>query len=280
MTIVTRFAPSPTGFLHLGHAYSALVGFEQARRHGGRFLLRVEDIDPERCRPEFETAFYTDLAWLGLVWEQPVRRQSDHLQVYEAVLTGLRQRELIYPCFCSRRQIADAHAAHPPVIESIDGPRYPGTCRRLSCAEANSRMNEGQAFAWRLDVVKAASGTGPLSWHDRNVGSVPVQHDRIGDVILGRRDVPASYHLSVVVDDALQGVTLVTRGMDLFGATAVHRLLQALLGYPTPDYLHHPLVLDPVTGAKLSKRDGSLSLRAMRDSGSAPGEIHSQLPPL
>ena len=276
MTIVTRFAPSPTGFLHLGHALSALTGFEEATRHGGRFLLRIEDIDPDRCRPAFEAAIYDDLAWLGIEWEIPVRRQSEHLEQYARVLDSLRGRGLVYPCFCSRAQVSAALARSVGQRDGVDGVQYPGTCRHLPPGEARARLEAGQAAAWRLDVAKASGETGPLSWNDRGVGCIVVRPERIGDVVLGRRDVPASYHLGVVVDDAVQGITLVTRGMDLFDSTDLHRLLQALLDYPSPAYLHHALVMDPDTGRKLSKRDGSLSLAAMRAMGLTPADIRAR----
>jgi glutamyl-Q tRNA(Asp) synthetase len=249
---------------------SAYVGYNEAQRAKGRFLLRIEDIDPQRCRSDYEVAIYDDLAWLGIGWEQPVRRQSDYLGLYAGILEMLGRRGLTYPCFCSRRQIAEAQRNAPL---GLDGPQYPGTCRHLPAADAQHRIEGGEPVAWRLDVMKAAAETGPLSWTDRDKGTIAVRPERIGDVILGRRDVPASYHLSVVIDDALQGITLVTRGMDLFDATDLHRMLQALLGYPTPAYLHHRLIIDPQTGSKLSKRDGSLSLAAMRRMGMTPPDV-------
>jgi glutamyl-Q tRNA(Asp) synthetase len=267
---VTRFAPSPTGLLHLGHARSALAGWQAARDSGGRFLLRIEDIDTGRCRAEFVAAIFEDLAWLGLTWEQPVRRQSQHFADYGAALDRLRGMDLVYPCFCTRADIAAAITApHGP-----EGPIYPGTCRHLSEAERERRIEAGEAYALRLDVGKALAMTGPLSWHDDVAGDVAADPLSLGDVVLARKDVPTSYHLSVTVDDHLQGVTLVTRGMDLFHATHIHRLLQALLGYATPRYRHHPLVLD-AQGRRLAKRDKAMTLRALRQAGRSPAEIRA-----
>lgn len=261
-SIVTRFAPSPTGYLHLGHAYSALFAEEMAGKAGGRFLLRIEDIDPARCRPEFESAIYEDLAWLGLFWEQPVRRQSEHLADYCQALDRLQDMELLYPCFCSRKDIAGSgHAPHGP-----DGPLYPGTCRGLSATERAERMEAGQPFALRLDMAAAVRLAGPLVWRDAAVGEQTAQPEIFGDVVLARKDVPTSYHLAVTLDDHLQGVTLVTRGRDLFEATHVHRLLQALLGLDVPQWHHHPLLMGP-SGQRLAKRDRSETLRALRGRG-------------
>ena len=269
--LVTRFAPSPTGLLHLGHARSALVGWRAAQDNGGRFLLRIEDIDVGRCREEFVAAIFEDLAWLGLSWEQPVRRQSQHFADYRAALEQLQQRGLIYPCFCTRADIAAAASApHGP-----EGVIYPGTCRHLSDAERARRIAAGEAYALRLDVGKALALTGPLTWHDDEAGEVGADPLSLGDVVLARKDVPTSYHLSVTVDDHLQGITLVTRGLDLFHATHIHRLLQALLGYATPRYRHHPLIVDS-QGRRLAKRDRDMTLRAMREAGFSPAEIRAQ----
>jgi glutamyl-Q tRNA(Asp) synthetase len=266
--IVTRFAPSPTGRLHLGHAHSALVGWHRARAESGRFLLRIEDIDPARCRPEFEAAILEDLAWLGLDWDGPVRRQSEHLADYAAALDRLRGLALIYPCFCSRKDIAAAvNAPHGP-----EGPVYPGTCRNLPADLARARQERGDPYALRLDVAKAKNQTGPISFEDERAGVVEADPEALGDVVLARRDAPASYHLCVTLDDHLQGVSLVTRGVDLFHATHIHRLLQAVLGLNVPTYAHH-LLLTNAAGERLSKRDGAASLQMLRRAGLSAAEV-------
>jgi len=272
--IVTRFAPSPTGLLHLGHAHSALFAHRAAREAGGRFLLRIEDIDRARCRPEFDAAILEDLAWLGLDWDGEVRRQSEHFDDYRAALARLAERGLTYPCFCSRKEIAaeiaQAGAAPHEPLAAI----YPGTCRALGEEERRSRIAAGAPYAIRLDVGRAIEAAGPLSWRDLDAGTIVADPAIEGDVVLARRDTPVSYHLAVTVDDHLQGVTLVTRGADLFTATHIHRLLQALLGYATPDYRHHPLRTN-AAGERLSKRDGALSLRALRATGKSPAEVRA-----
>ena len=270
---VTRFAPSPTGYLHLGHAFSALTAFDAARTAGGRFLLRIEDIDGGRCRPEFEQAIYDDLAWLGLTWEEPVRRQSDHFADFAARLDRLDALGLLYPCFCTRKDIAaeiarSANAPHGP-----DGPVYPGTCRRRPVDERAARIATGDAFALRLDLVKALEAAGDgLTWHDADAGRMVCDPRPLGDVVLARKDTPTSYHLSVTVDDALQGVSHVIRGRDLFHATHVHRLLQALLNLPTPAYRHHPLLTN-ADGRRLSKRDKARTLRELRAAGVGADDV-------
>jgi len=274
--IVTRFAPSPSGRLHLGHAYSALVAWQAARESGGRFLLRIEDIDPGRCRPEFDAGILEDLAWLGLTWEEPVMRQSQRMDSYAAALSELADRNLLYPCFCTRKDIqreidAAGHAPHPAGPE---GPVYPGTCRRLGEDERAAKIASGDAHAIRLRMDEAVAATGPLTFHDRAAGTVPVDAAVFGDVVLARKDVPTSYHLAVVVDDAAQGVTLVTRGEDLLPATHVHRVLQTLLDFPEPDYAHHPL-LTGSDGRRFAKRDDSLTLRAMRDAGKSAADVRA-----
>ncbi len=272
---VTRFAPSPTGHLHLGHAYSALVAYDLAASNGGRFLVRMEDIDQTRCRPEFEHSIYEDLSWLGIRWAAPVRRQSDHFADYQKALDRLTEQDLIYPCFCTRKDIlqeiaAIGHAPHfnpPNGIGGFDGPIYPGKCRHLSLDERETRVAAGTAYGLRLDIEKAQQLTGGDLWfEDRIAGRVRAAPDYLGDVVLARKDTPTSYHLAVTLDDALQGVTLVTRGVDLFHATHIHRLLQALLDLPTPLYQHHPLLRGP-DGKRLAKRDKSETLRAMRQRG-------------
>ncbi|HNB27098.1 MAG TPA: tRNA glutamyl-Q(34) synthetase GluQRS [Alphaproteobacteria bacterium] len=268
--IVTRFAPSPTGLLHLGHAHSALFGWRKARAAAGRFLLRIEDIDPARCRPEFEAAILRDLAWLGLDWDGPVRRQSEHLPEYRAALDRLSALGLLYPCFCSRKDIAAAVSApHGP-----EGPVYPGTCRALAPETTRMRMARGDPYALRFDSAKAALGAGPLTFTDERQGEIPVDASLLGDVVLARRDAPASYHLCVTLDDHLQGVTLVTRGEDLFHATHVQRLIQAALGLNTPHYAHHVLLTN-AEGERLSKRDGAMSLAALREAGRSAADVRA-----
>lgn len=269
--LVTRFAPSPTGLLHLGHVYSALLAYDLARAREGRFLLRMEDIDSNRCRSEYAAALLEDLAWLGLRWENPVRRQSEHLAGYRAALEALAARDLVYPCFCSRRDIEAVGVLGAP--HGLDGPLYPGTCRALSSGERRARLAQGVPHAWRLNMAKAIGAVGrPLYWHDLERGRQRVVPEKIGDVVLGRKETPTSYHLSVTLDDALQGVTLVTRGLDLFDATHVHRFLQALFDLPTPSYFHHPLLVGP-DGKRYAKRDRSLTVRALREAGETPESV-------
>jgi glutamyl-Q tRNA(Asp) synthetase len=262
---ITRFAPSPTGLLHLGHAHSALFAWHQAQA-GGRFLLRIEDIDLGRCRPQFETALKEDLAWLGLTWSEPVRRQSEHMDDYKAALERLAAQELVYPCFCTRRDIAEEIAGSGAAPHGPDGPLYPGICRNLSTVQRVERLADGRPFAFRLDVTKAMRLVGPLQFNDRGRGDFIATPEIHGDAVLARKDMQTSYHLSVVVDDALQGVTLVTRGEDLLPATHLHRLLQALLGLRTPHYHHHGLLTDE-SGRRLAKRDDARSLRSLREAG-------------
>jgi glutamyl-Q tRNA(Asp) synthetase len=267
-TLVTRFAPSPTGRLHLGHAHSALYGWRRARDAGGTFLLRIEDIDATRCRHEFVTDLLADLAWLGIDWDGPVRRQSEHLADYRDALDRLDAMGLLYPCFCSRADIARAGAAP----HGVEGALYPGTCRRLGAAERQQRIAAGAGFALRLDVAAALARTGPLSWTDELAGEVAADPASLDDVVLARKEIPTSYHLAVTVDDALQGVTLVTRGADLFQATHIHRLLQALLDLPVPHYHHHALLTD-ASGRRYAKRDRSLTIAALRDAGHSPEDV-------
>jgi len=276
MTTTTRFAPSPTGHLHLGHAFSALFAAQSARDSGGRFLLRIEDIDPGRCRPEFDTAIMEDLGWLGLKWETPVRRQSEHMDDYATALEALDAKGLLYACFCTRSEIrreieAAGHAPHAPP-HGPDGPLYPGICRGMGSAERADRMADGDAYVLRLDMAAAVACAGPLNWYDRDKGIQVGQPKIFGDVVLARKDTPTSYHLAVTVDDHLQDVSLITRGEDLFSASHIHRLLQALLGYETPDYFHHALLTDD-DGKRFSKRDKAKTLREMRDSGTSAEQI-------
>jgi glutamyl-Q tRNA(Asp) synthetase len=271
MMIVTRFAPSPTGYLHLGHVRSALEGWRAARQAGGRFLLRLEDIDHTRCRDEYAAAIIDDLAWLGLDWDGPIRRQSLHLTDYQAALGQLEAAELLYPCFCTRRAIQAEIARSGGAPQGEMGAPYPGTCRHLGADERVEKRGLAAGYALRLDVAAAVARTGPLVWveDDRPVEAQP---SALGDVVLARKEMPTSYHLAVTVDDALQGVTMVTRGADLFAATHIHRLLQALLGLPTPCYRHHPLLTD-AAGKRLAKRDGARTVRAMREAGMTPAEV-------
>jgi len=276
---VFRFAPSPNGYLHLGHAYSALLNFDRARETGGRFLLRIEDIDATRCRPEYESAIDEDLAWLGVAWEAPVRRQSEHLSDYRAALEKLSALGLVYPAFESRAAIARlvaAREADGPWPRDPDGaPLYPGDAKSLSADERERLVASGAPYALRLDVAAACRRAADLTWNelgegpDGERGTIPARPEAWGDVILARKETPTSYHLSVVVDDALQGVSEILRGQDLFHATSVHRLLQVLLGLPEPAYRHHPLIRDG-DGRKLSKSNRSTGLRELRAAGAAP----------
>ena len=275
---VSRFAPSPTGLLHRGHAFSALTAYAAALEVGGRFLLRIEDIDAQRCRPQFEAAIYSDLAWLGLNWEQPVRRQSDHLEKYTAVLESLRARGLIYRCFRTRAEVADAIGAAPHGMPAA----YIGA--PLAAKEEAKALDEGRSFAWRLSLAAARrevrfenldfveEGAGP----EGQCGLLKADPTAAGDVVLGRKDLGVAYHLAVVVDDAFQGVSHVIRGQDLFEAVPVQRLLQALLGLPAPTYRHHRLLLGP-DGKKYSKRDQAQTLEDIRNHGLTAADLRAEL---
>lgn len=276
---IFRFAPSPNGYLHLGHAFSALLNAEMAREAGGRLLLRIEDIDGTRCRPEFEAAIYEDLAWLGLQWDEPVRRQSEHLSAYRAALDRLAAMDLIYPSFESRAEIARINDARSDAPRDPDGaPLYAGAAKSLSEAERARRIAAGEPYALRIDIAAAFVKTGALQWReegsgpDGERGSVPAQPLAWGDAVLARKEIPTSYHLSVVIDDALQGVSHVVRGEDLFWSTSLHRLLQHLLELPAPLYRHHRLVLDDA-GRKLSKSTKATALRQLREEGATPLDI-------
>ena len=271
---VTRFAPSPTGRLHLGHAYSALYAEAMARAAGGRFLLRIEDIDRTRCRPEFEVDILEDLAWLGLAWEPLVRRQSDHLADYRAALAQLWEQKTVYPCFCTRREIQLEIKRAGGAPQGGEGQFYPGTCRHLSADVRNARMDAGDTYAIRLDAAAAAALTGPLTFVDRSYGEINVNPSLLGDVVLGRKDIGTSYHIAVTVDDALQAVSCVTRGEDLLESTHVHRLLQRLLGLPEPDYAHHRLLVN-AEGQRLAKRDKAVTIRSLRASGQSAAEVRA-----
>ncbi len=279
---VTRFAPSPTGRLHLGHAFSALLAYEAARRAGGRFLLRIEDIDRGRCREEFVAGILEDLAWLGLEWEEPVRRQSAHMDDYAAALARLDGLGLVYPCVCTRKDIAGEIARAAAAPHGPNRATYPGTCRRRR--EAGEDVTEGgrRPFALRLDCARAlrhleARGVWPLSFIEETQ-ALPVIVDplQIGDVVLARKDTPTSYHLAVTIDDAAQGISHVIRGADLRAATHVHRLLQGLLGLPVPRWRHHRLITD-AEGRRLAKRAGAPSIRSLREDGVAPQELRRRL---
>jgi glutamyl-Q tRNA(Asp) synthetase len=270
---VTRFAPSPTGYLHRGHAFSALTAFQAAEAAGGRFILRIEDIDRTRSRPEYEAAIYEDLAWLGLAWETPVRRQADHLVDYQARLEDLAARSLLYRCFRTRREIAEdiARAPHGP-LEAWRGAPLP-------VAEEAARLAAGEPYAWRLSLDAAEQALGGferLTFVDEGRGVVQASPQVGGDVVLARKDVGVAYHLAVVVDDALQGVTDVIRGEDLFEATHVQRLLQALLGLPTPRYRHHRLLTGP-DGKRYAKRDRAETLRELRTRGVTPETLRAEM---
>jgi glutamyl-Q tRNA(Asp) synthetase len=269
--VVTRFAPSPTGYLHLGHVRSAAEGWRAAREAGGRFLVRLEDIDKGRCREVFAAAILDDLAWLGLAWDGPVRRQSEHLGEYRAALDRLDAMGLLYPCFCTRRDIQAEIARAGGAPQGELGAPYPGACRHLGAVERAARLAAAPDCALRLDVAASVARTGPLDWVE-GAGRAGVDPARLGDVVLARKEFPASYHLAVTVDDALQGVTLVTRGVDLFEATAIHRLLQELLGLPAPRYRHHPLVTD-AAGRRLAKRDHATTIRSLREEGRSAAEV-------
>ena len=278
-TLVTRFAPSPSGLLHLGHAHAALFAERAARDAGGRFLLRIEDIDLGRCRPDFEAAIADDLAWLGLDWERPVLRQSERFPVYRAALDKLRDRGLLYPCFCTRKEIRQEIASAGQAPHGPDGPLYPGTCRGLDAEERRARIADGRAYALRLDMAAAVAAAGQIAWTEYGRGldgaAIPAEPEIHGDVVLARKDVPTSYHLAVTLDDAEQGVTLVTRGEDLAPATHVHRLLQVLLDLPVPAWHHHSLIADPA-GRRLAKRDDAQSIRGLRDQGLTPADVCAQ----
>jgi glutamyl-Q tRNA(Asp) synthetase len=274
---VTRFAPSPTGRLHKGHAYSALLAFDRARAEGGQFILRIEDIDTTRCKPEFVNGIYEDLAWLGITWPEPVRRQSEHFADYQAALEALKAKGVAYPCFCTRKDIEAEIAGAGAAPHGPDGPIYPGICRHLSAEEREAKIAEGIPHAWRLDLAAAlAQVDGPLKWQDELKGSITATPEELGDVVLARKDTPTSYHLSVVVDDGLQGVTHIIRGEDLYHATHIHVLLQRLLGLVTPVYHHHGLMLDE-HGQRFAKRNKSVTLESLREAGENPDALKRNL---
>jgi glutamyl-Q tRNA(Asp) synthetase len=279
-----RFAPSPNGPLHLGHALSALTAFDMAQHAGGRFLLRIEDIDVTRCREEYVAGIIEDLAWLGIAWEEPVLRQSQHFAVYAQAAQWLEARGLLYPCFASRTEIETV--AKPGAVDPDGAPLYPGLHKRMPGSEIETRMQNGERFALRIDMDRALTlarerlGGAPLTFNEIDATGtlqvVEAHPERWGDAVILRKDVPASYHLAVVVDDARQGVTHVTRGSDLYAATDLHRLLQVLLGLPEPAYHHHRLLAD-AEGRKLSKSAGDIGLAELRAAGATPADIRRRV---
>lgn len=273
--MITRFAPSPTGYLHLGHALAAWVAFDLAKRHGGKMLLRFEDIDVTRVRSEFYEAIEEDLSWLGIEWHGTPWRQLDRAEAYQSALETLQSLDVIYPCFCTRKEIASMASA-PQQGDEQDGPIYPGICRGLSAEEKQQRIARGDRWAWRLDAGKAAGICGPLTFVDQRFGNCVVDAQLLGDVVIARKDIGVSYHLAVVVDDAAQQVTWVTRGEDLFASTHVHVMLQRLLELPQPQYWHHRLVCDE-QGKRLAKRDEARSLRSLRAAGVSAEEVLQQI---
>ena len=277
----TRFAPSPTGRLHKGHAFSALTAYRAARDNGGRFILRIEDIDPTRCKTEFEDGIHEDLAWLGLEWQQPVRRQSDHLDDYARAVAQLRQRGLVYRCFRTRKEILDGigHAPHGTAEAVCPGPHAPD--------EEAELLATGKPFAWRLSLDAARDTIGGAAWDalsffeegqgpDGEQGRLKARPETAGDVVLARKDAGAAYHLAAVHDDALQGITHIIRGVDLFEATHIQRLIQTLFDWPEPVYRHHRLLTGP-DGRRFAKRDGSVTLKALRDGGLTARDLKAEI---
>jgi glutamyl-Q tRNA(Asp) synthetase len=274
VSIITRFAPSPTGELHLGHAYAAKVAHDFARSANGLFFLRQEDIDNNRVKAEFYLQIEADLKWLSLLWDGEILHQSSRQQAYDAALDSLKSMELAYPCFCTRKNIQAALSAPHGSEAAI----YPGTCRHLSSLEARDRIAAGEAHCWRFNAEKAAQIYGALSFEDLRFGKILVDPKINGDAILARKEIGVAYHLAVVVDDAFQKITHVTRGEDLLGATHIHRQLQAILGFAEPTYLHHACVCDE-NGKRLAKRDQARSIRNLRDAGHSPSEVLAMFSP-
>ena len=277
--MITRFAPSPSGLLHLGHAFSALSAWDEFQKSDDpekRFLLRIEDIDFTRCRPSYEEKLLEDLHWLGLEWEEPIRRQSEHLDEYRRVADRLFDSGFLYPCFCTRREILREIERAGGAPHGSEGPAYPGTCRNLGEEERRNRIENGDPFALRIDLDRAVGETGPLTWQDRRFGRVEAEPGRLGEAVLVRKDIGTSYHLAVVCDDAWQGVTHITRGEDLFESTHLHRVLQELLDFSVPDYYHHQLVTDE-EGTRLAKRNESETLRSLRKAGMTAEEVREKI---
>lgn len=270
----TRFAPSPSGRLHLGHAYAALFAERAARQSGGRFLLRMEDIDSTRCRPQFADDLLEDLRWLNLQWCDPPLYQSERMAAYAQALERLSEMQVLYPCFCTRTNIATEITGSAAAPHGPDGPLYPGLCRKLPKAVRAEQLDAGRPYALRLDIERARAIAGPLTWFDRIKGEVVARPEIFGDVVLARKDIATSYHLAVTLDDSFQNITLVTRGEDLFPATHIHRLLQALLELPVPQWHHHAL-LESETGQRLAKRHAALSLRQLRTEGRSAAEVRA-----
>lgn len=275
--VVTRFAPSPTGHLHKGHAYAALRAWNFARENNGRFLLRIEDIDHTRCHPENTPQILEDLAWLEIEWEEPVRMQSQHLDEYRAAASKLEQQGFLYPCFCTRKDIQREIERAGQAPHGSEGPIYPGTCRNLSADERQARIAAGEAYALRLDLAKALDHIGhEITWHDGIHGEQRCQPELLGDAVIVRKDIGTSYHLAVVHDDGLQGITDIVRGEDLFESTHLHIVLQKLLGFPTPTYHHHQLLTDD-DGNRLAKRNQSITLKSLRESGISAESLKSEI---
>lgn len=274
--MVTRFAPSPTGRLHVGHGWSALMAMDMARTAGGALRLRIEDIDGTRSRSDHVEGIIEDLRWLGIDWDGEVVFQSQRLALYDAALARLKARGLVYPCFCTRAEIAAEIAASGSAPHGAGEALYPGTCRALAVADRTARIARGDAHCWRLDMKEAVQCTGRLEWRDMDAGLRPARPERAGDVVLARKDAPTSYHLAATVDDADMEITHVLRGNDLLAATDIHRLLQALLGLPTPVYRHHPLLVDSA-GKRLAKRTAGLSLHELREAAVDPATLRADL---
>ena len=273
--VVTRFAPSPTGYMHLGHAFAALQAWHTARQRNGRFLLRIEDIDKDRCREEFEEAILEDLLWLGLKWDGQPRRQSQNMRDYKRAIEKLEKNELLYPCFCTRKEILAEVSQAGAAPHEVNSHIYPGTCRILTQTQQKARLDRGEAYALRLDIEKALALSGPLQWRDKIKGSQTCTN-LSGDVVLARKDIPTSYHLAVTIDDHRQRVNVVTRGADLFMATHVHRLLQKLLDLNTPIWEHHKLITDK-QGKRLSKRERAPTIQSLRRAGESPDSVKAMI---
>lgn len=276
LPMVTRFAPSPTGRLHIGHGWSALMAMDMARASGGVLRLRIEDIDGARSRPEHVAGIIEDLRWLGIEWDGEPLFQSERLALYDAALDRLKDEGLVYPCFCTRAEIAAEIAASGSAPHGADGPVYPGTCRRLDETGRADRIARGHGYCWRIDMARAVERTGALVWRDMDRGLVNAHPELAGDVVLARKDAPTSYHLAATVDDAEMGITHVLRGDDLASSTGIHRMLQALLGLPAPLYRHHPLLVD-AEGRRLAKRTQGLSLAELRERGGDPARLREEL---